>query len=104
MMAAAVHLTQAVLLEDDFPGQLHLAGAVNSRGDNTKVLAILAAIRDTPYRMVEGIERVHPQLQLQRFEHWELSEDRSVEILVAYIPHISDSISRQFRHGHSEPS
>ena len=52
------------LLEDDFPRQLHLAGAVDRRGDHTKVLAILAAIRDTPNGMVEGIERVQPQLQL----------------------------------------
>ena len=73
-MAAAVHRTQAVL-EDDFPRQLHLAGVVNCRGDNAKVPAILAAIRDTPYGMVEGIECIHPQLQLQRLEHWELPED-----------------------------
>ena len=51
-------------LEDDFPRQLHLTGTVDRRGDHTKVLAILAVIRDTPNRMVEGIERVEPQLQV----------------------------------------
>ena len=51
-------------LEDDFPRQLHLASTVDRRGDDAKVLAILAVIRDTPNRMVEGIERVQPQLEL----------------------------------------
>ena len=59
-------------LEDDFRRQLHLAGAVVAsraavvdRGsDHAKVGAILALTRDTPYWMVEGIEGVHPQLQL----------------------------------------
>jgi hypothetical protein len=52
------------LLEDDFPRQLHLASTVDRFGDHTKVLAILAVIWDTPNGMVEGIERVQPQLQL----------------------------------------
>ena len=51
-------------LEDDFPRQLHLASIVDRRGDDAKVLAILAVIRDTPNGMVEGIERVQPQLEL----------------------------------------
>ena len=51
-------------LEDDFPRQLHLASTVDRRGDHAKVLAILAVIRDTPNGMVEGIERVQPQLEL----------------------------------------
>ena len=51
-------------LEDDFPRQLHLTGTIDRRGDHTKVLAILAVIWDTPNGMVEGIERVEPQLDL----------------------------------------
>ena len=51
-------------LEDYFPRHLHLASIVDRRGDHAKVLAILAVIRDTPNGMVEGIERVQPQLEL----------------------------------------
>src|SRR3954469_16400024 len=69
-------------LEDDFTRELHLPGAVDSRGDHTKVLAILAAIRDTPNGMVEGIDGVQPQLKLYRFRHRELPEERSVKVLV----------------------
>ena len=81
-MAATVHRIQAVLLEDDFPRQLHLAGVVNGRGDHAKVLAILAGIRDTPYWMVEGIDCVHSQFKLERLKQWELPKNRSVKILV----------------------
>ena len=49
-------------LEDKFARELHLTGVVDSRGDHTKVLAILAILRNTPYWMVEGIDCVHPQL------------------------------------------
>ena len=81
-MATAVHLIQAVSLEDDFSRQLHLAGVVDRRSDHTKVLAILAGIRDTPYWMVERIDCVHTQFQLQRLKQWELPENRSVKVLV----------------------
>ena len=77
-------------LEDDFRRQLQLACAVvasraavvDSRSDHTKVGAILALTRDTPYWMVEGIECVQPQLQLHRLIQWEQPEKRSVEGLV----------------------
>ena len=82
MMAAPVHRIQAVFLEEDFPRQLHLARVVNSRGDHTKVLAILASIRDTPNWMVEGIDCVHSQFNVERLRQWELPENRSVKVLV----------------------
>src|ERR1700730_6427773 len=69
-------------LEDDFTRELHLTGIVDSGGNYAKVLAILAAIRDPPNGMVEGIDRVQPQLQLYRFRHWELPEECSVQVLV----------------------
>jgi hypothetical protein len=75
MMAATVHRIQAVFLEDDFSRQLHLARVVNSRSDHTKVLAILAGIRDTPHWMVEGIDCVHSQFKLERLKQWELPEN-----------------------------
>src|SRR5580658_7084881 len=69
-------------LENDLRRQLHFAGVVDRRSDYTKVLAILAGIRNTPYWMVEAIDCVHPQLQLRRLKEWELPENRSIKVLV----------------------